>query len=188
MGSCGQDRVAAFDAFFTNQHIQKLKVLLPYLDPALQRNLAVYIKYLELQCAFRRLQDKPRGSLPLPSRERENETGQDAFPQGQTLPRLCEELFPYCTKAEQDRLNGIRSLYQTMEQYRQIMETMEMMKELFPQDSSSKDPAAADNFSDLLAGLTGPGGGNAESDTMIQMKEILELLRMMSPAEESPEA
>ena len=41
--------VMAFDALYTNNQIQKLKVLLPYIDPAMQKNMAVYIKYMELQ-------------------------------------------------------------------------------------------------------------------------------------------
>ena len=41
--------VMAFDALYTTNQIQKLKVLLPYIEPSMQKHLAVYIKYMELQ-------------------------------------------------------------------------------------------------------------------------------------------
>ena len=42
------DKVLAFDTIFTNNHIKMLKVLLSYFDPAIQKTLAIYIKFLEL--------------------------------------------------------------------------------------------------------------------------------------------
>ena len=39
--------VMAFDALYTTNQIQKLKILLPYIDSAIQKHLAVYIKYRE---------------------------------------------------------------------------------------------------------------------------------------------
>lgn len=41
-------KVVAFDTLFSTNHIQMLKVLLPYADHQTQKTLAVYIKFLEL--------------------------------------------------------------------------------------------------------------------------------------------
>lgn len=43
------DKVTAFDALFTNNQIQKLKVLISYVDSPMQQQLAIYIKFLELK-------------------------------------------------------------------------------------------------------------------------------------------
>lgn len=43
------DKVLAFDTLYTSNHIQMLKIFLPYLDSNLQKYLAIYIKYSELQ-------------------------------------------------------------------------------------------------------------------------------------------
>ncbi len=43
------DKIQAFDALFTTNHIQMYKILLPYLEASLQKQLAVYIKYMEFQ-------------------------------------------------------------------------------------------------------------------------------------------
>ena len=45
--------VMAFDALYTTNQIQKFKVLLPYIEPSMQKHLAVYIKYMELQYTMR---------------------------------------------------------------------------------------------------------------------------------------
>ena len=49
MGERDQDKVTTFDTLFTNNQIQKLKILMTYLDRSMQKNMAIYIKYLELQ-------------------------------------------------------------------------------------------------------------------------------------------
>ena len=45
-------QISAFDTLFSNNHIQMLKVLLPYMDNQFQKYLAIYIKFQELQVAL----------------------------------------------------------------------------------------------------------------------------------------
>ena len=49
MNVCENEAVIAFDTLYTQNHIQILKILLPYFDPYGQSHLAVWIKYLELR-------------------------------------------------------------------------------------------------------------------------------------------
>ena len=49
MNVCENKAVIAFDTLYTQNHIQILKILLPYFDPYGQSHLAVWIKYLELR-------------------------------------------------------------------------------------------------------------------------------------------
>ena len=44
-----RDNVAVFDTLFTNNQIQIMKILLPCFDRPMQKYLAIYIKYQELQ-------------------------------------------------------------------------------------------------------------------------------------------
>ena len=46
MNVCENEAVIAFDTLYTQNHIQILKILLPYFDPYGQNHLAVWIKYL----------------------------------------------------------------------------------------------------------------------------------------------
>ena len=43
------DKIQAFDTLFTNNHIQVYKILLPYFEPPMQKQLAVFIKYMEFR-------------------------------------------------------------------------------------------------------------------------------------------
>ena len=43
------DNIIAFDTLYTNNHIQMLKIVMPYFDARVQGQLAVYIKYLEFR-------------------------------------------------------------------------------------------------------------------------------------------
>lgn len=135
MGQNGQDRIAAFDAFFTNNHIQKLKILLPVFDRSMQKNLAVYIKYLELQhtLSFFRKNPDERFSFPY------DNTSEKSLDIGE----LCDTLLPYCTVSEQSRLNNMRNMVQALSQYKEMMEMMQMLQELFPEGTPYPDTETA---------------------------------------------
>jgi hypothetical protein len=59
MNDSGQDKVTAFDALFTNSQIQMLKIFMPYFDPSMQKRLAIYIKWMELQYTIRFFHEFP---------------------------------------------------------------------------------------------------------------------------------
>lgn len=60
-----QSSIAAFDTLFTTGQLQRLKILLPHLQIKLQRQLAVYIKYMEFRFALDFLKQFPQaGVLP----------------------------------------------------------------------------------------------------------------------------
>ena len=71
MADYSQDKVAAFDTLFTNNHIQMLKILVPYFDSTIQKNLAIYIKYLEFQYTLDLLKKYPNISLTPTNFEKE---------------------------------------------------------------------------------------------------------------------
>ncbi len=138
----GQDRVEAFDARFTDNGIRKLKVILPYFPPASQRFLAIFIKLQELKHAAA------------------TQAAGDASPaEDFDFDRLCLDMLPYCTKEEKQRLFSIQNLLRSMGQYRQMMEMMEFLKDLFPKEGPDGDEAIkegdGEDVSGLLSGLMG---------------------------------
>ena len=54
------DYVLVFDHFYTNNHIQIMKTLLPYIDSAAMPMLPVMIKYLELQYTIKLVRKNTR--------------------------------------------------------------------------------------------------------------------------------
>ncbi len=130
------DKVTAFDALFTNNQIQKLKVLVSYVDSPLQRQLAIYIKFLELKYTLDLFRHYPELSVSPMPREGPPEPA-----------KLCQEFAPYCSLQEQRQLDQFTSILQTMSHYQEILEMVQMFQEMFPE------------------GMNFPGGESSQAST-----------------------
>ena len=114
--------VMAFDALYTTNQIQKLKVLLPYIEPSMQKHLAVYIKYMELQYTIN-LTKKRTAALSGCGLSQ---------PEKPDLKKLCKELCLYSTPEEIRQLEQIQNMLQTLETVQEMTQTMSAMQEIFP--------------------------------------------------------
>ena len=151
MDSNEYNKVIAFDTLFTTNHIQMLKVMLPYMDNKAQKSLAVYIKFMELRYTIDFCSQHPYSPCMNP---------EESF----DLGKICDELFPYCTEKERNQMEQLRNMVRSMEMYREISQTMELMKDIMPDmDATFADAAAA----------SGAGGGNPD---MLQT-----IMSMLSP-------
>lgn len=74
-----------------------LKVLLPYADHQTQKTLAVYIKFLELNYTLDFYRKHPFPLCGCVQQEEKPDIG-----------CLCEELLPFCTEAEKQKLLQIK--------------------------------------------------------------------------------
>lgn len=148
-------QINAFDTLFSNNHIQMLKILLPYMDNQFQKYLAIYIKFLELQCAISFLKERP---FPLCGCM-ESDSKKDP-------EVIIKKLLPLCTKKEKEQMTQILSLFQSINQYQEISRTMEMMKEFMPEMSHSEggESGSSPDISSLLMNMLSP-----EQQEMFQM-------------------
>lgn len=112
------DKIQAFDTLFTNNHIQMYKILLPYFDSDIQKKLAVYIKYMELEYTRTYFKLHPYAYTP-------KETAPDTN-------NLLQEILPFCAGDEKKRLNKLMDMVNNMKNAQEMMETLNTMKELFP--------------------------------------------------------
>lgn len=135
--------VMAFDALYTNNQIQKLKVLLPYIEPSMQKNMAVYIKYMELRYTMDFVRKHPF-QIRAASMEAEKPD----------MKKLCHELKPYCTQAEVKQLEQMEAMFQTMEMCQEMSQTMSAMQEMFPDMGS--DGSNNSSMEDILMGMLTP--------------------------------
>lgn len=154
--------VTAFDALYTTNELQKLKILLPYIEPALQKQLAVYIKYMELRYTMKYVRRHPPRiyGCDIPSGAKPD------------LPSLCRQLSCYSTPEEIRQLEQLQNMLQTLETVQEMTQTMSALQELFPDLASdaslgngfafsrgdSADPAQAGQFSvmDMLLNMLTP--------------------------------
>lgn len=137
--------VMAFDALYTNNQIQKLKVLLPYIDPSMQKNMAIYIKYMELRYTMDLCKKHPFHICSAASEE-----------QTPDIKKLCRELKPYCTEAEVKQLEQMESMLQTMEMYQEMSQTMSAMQEMFPNMGSESSDESSASMENILMGMLSP--------------------------------
>ena len=170
------DKVTAFDALFTNNQIQKLKILISYVDIPMQRQLAVYIKFLELQYTMELFRRSPGLSVSPSPRE-------DSLDPA----KLCQEIIPYSSPGERSQLNQLASMLQAMSHYQEVMETVKMFQEMFPEGMSfpgsqgaEGDGAngASDGFGPgmMAAGMSGLFGEN-----MPDLSQLMSMMSLMQP-------
>lgn len=137
-------KIIAFDTLFSNNHIQMLKILLPYMNHQLQSHIAVYIKFMELNYTFYLYKNHVSMLCGFFKKE-----GSPEF------SHICDELLPFCSAKEKKQIEQLKSLFGNMKMYQDIMNTMEMMKEfmpdfdinnLFQTTDNLQDSATAGNF------------------------------------------
>ncbi len=153
MDSNEHNKVIAFDTLFCTNHIQMLKVLLPYMNHQMQKSMAVYIKFLELNYTIDYFRKHP---YPLCGCM-QKEDSPDIF-------KMCSELAPYCTENEKKQLEQIKNIQQGMNMYKEMSQTMDMMKEFMPDaaffsDEGPEEGASENNADSDKSGKTGDAGG-----------------------------
>ena len=109
------DKVLAFDTIFTSNHIKMLKILLFFLDSPMQKWLAIYIKFMELQYTLSYF--NTHSSIGIGKLD---------------FNEMYKEILPYCGQEERKKFEQFAQMQQMMENFKHISETMEMMKEFMP--------------------------------------------------------
>lgn len=156
--------VMAFDALYTTNQIQKLKVLLPYIDSSMQKHLAVYIKYMELQYTMNHVRKHPFQICGCSL----------SSPQPPDLRKLCQELCLYSSPEEIKQLEQFQNMLKTMETVQEMSQTMAAMQEIFP-NMSEGFPFGSDSVSSDAD--TGP------TDSQSSMMDML--MNMLTPEQKA---
>lgn len=157
------DKIMAFDTLFTTNRIQMYKILLSYLQPAAQKQFAIYIKFMELQYTISFFQSHPHAALKeLPQKE------------APSTSQIFDEILPFCDISQRETLNNMKTMLQNFENMQEMMETIQMMKELFPEGigsgmGDSNSPGSGMDLSQILSML----GGN----DMAGMSELFDMFK-----------
>ena len=158
--------VMAFDALYTTNEIQKLKVLLPYIEPSMQKHLAVYIKYMELQYTMKYVRRHPFqiSGCSVSSDEKPD------------LRSLCRQLSLYSSPEEIRQLEQLQNMLQTMETMQEMTQTMSALQEFFP-DMSAAPPFGGDS---AFFGTEGAGSAQTGQFSMMDM-----MMNMLTPEQKA---
>lgn len=156
MNVCENEAVIAFDTLYTQNHIQILKILLPYFDPYGQSHLAVWIKYLELRYTLEYVSRHP--SPPY-----KNQTSGKSSPD---FAVLFEQIKNFCSPQEKALFGELLNLQKNLE----LFEEMKGMMQLFETLRESAPDANADT---AAASPTGNGASPGNFDPMTFLKGML---------------
>lgn len=125
------DYTLVFDHFYTTNHIQILKSLLPFFHTGLFSYLPVFIKYLELQHT---LELTKKRMQPL------NHGIYAASNQSHDLDEIYKAIKKYLTPEEEKNIHQILNMMHTMENVKEMQKMMEFFHNMSDDDSSSSNP------------------------------------------------
>ncbi|MBQ7841763.1 MAG: hypothetical protein IJ390_14940 [Lachnospiraceae bacterium] len=157
MDQTDQQSVIAFDTLYTNNHIQILKILLPFFDVTSRRRMAILIKFMELQYTIEHFQKYPQELLAAEI------GGADSGSQKKPdIIAIFEQIKNFCTPSERSMFEQLANMKKTMDMY----EEMQGMMQMFSQMQSAEDcsGAASEDVSemqnanpmDMLKGMLSP--------------------------------
>ena len=150
------DYVLIFDHFYTNNHIQILKSLLPFMDSDELPMLPVIIKYMELQYTIRLMQQHEHPTDPALSA---------CSKEPPDIEKIYHAVHKYLAPSEEKSFQQIINLLHTMDNVREMQQVMEMMQ------SMSGDGDSSGAFPDLSSLENMMHSGINISDMMNFMKD-----------------
>lgn len=122
------DYTLVFDHFYTTNHIQILKSLLPFFDTGASSYLPVLIKYLELQHTINLAQ---KGIRPL-------ENGiKAACKQAPDFEAIYKAIKKYLAPDEENSLQQIINMLHTMESIKEMQKMMEFFQSMNSDDNTT---------------------------------------------------
>ncbi len=120
------EAICTFDTLFTNNHIQILKVLLPYFDVNAQKRLAILIKFMEL-----------RYTMEYFNRQMTFANASRSGPQQPDIVGIFEQIKSFCTPSERAMFDQIANMRKSMEMYEEMTNMMQLFSQFMPEDADS---------------------------------------------------
>lgn len=145
METIKNEQIYAFDSLYTTNHIQMLKILLPCLNPPLQKNLALYIKFLELRYTISFLNAHP---YVLSGCGFDKKYGEQEIP--------VDDLLPYLTPREAENFRQLQKSMDMMKQFSKMQKNMEALKGILPEGM---------DFETLFGQMMGTGQHDTDSSS-----------------------
>jgi hypothetical protein len=172
------DYVLAFDHFYTNNHIQILKSLLPFMESGSSQMLPAIIKYMELKHTLSLINS---GNSPMhqgilscnsseSQKERKSEASSEAkfdknggssATQGSSMPqqeppdisanleRIYHAVHQYLAPNEEKSFHQILSAFRTMKNMREMQQMIELIQSMNPDMDLGSDMSTLGNLGNL---------------------------------------
>ena len=123
------DYVCAFDHFYTTNHIQILKSMLPFIDNDRLSMLPVMIKYMELQYTISLMKEGRRPCV---------QTINACSKENPDLEQIYHIIKKYLNASEKQRMQQIINMSNTISNFKEMQQMMELFQSMNT-DSASSD-------------------------------------------------
>lgn len=121
------EAICTFDTLYTNNHIQILKVLLPYFDPNSQKRLAILIKFMELRYTMEYFGRQLAAGNVFRSGQQPDIVG------------IFEQIKNFCTPSERAMFDQLANMKKSMEMYEEMMKMMQLFSQIMPESDADTD-------------------------------------------------
>lgn len=142
------DYVLAFDHFYTNNHIQILKSLLPFIENDNSNKLPVFIKYMELEYTISLCNN---GKHPvkdgLSACSKSSSDGNNDF--SENLEKIFNAIHKYLSPNEEKSFSQILSAFSTMKNIREMQQMMELFQSMNPDTNFGEGIENLNNLGNL---------------------------------------
>lgn len=153
MNSNSSDIINEFNNHYTTNTISILKVLCSYLTPEIGRILPICIKLLEFRFTC----------ICPPQQHNVNKIDISKISDNPSpVINFLNELIPFCSSTELSTITQLISLIQSYSKIREIISTMETLKEMFPEFFTTDNT----DFSDI-GSILNFASANTSSDASI---------------------
>lgn len=139
MEDTGNDFVLAFDHFYTTNHIQIIKALLPYIDNDKTSFLPAVIKYLELKYTLSIIQ---QGQKPISQIKSASTNWNDEV----DFEQIYNSIKNYLSTDENKSIKQMLNIFQTIKNMKEMQQIMELLNI----DNSDNDNSQNMNYNDIL--------------------------------------
>ena len=164
------DYVLAFDHFYTTNHIQILKSLLPFIEGKNASMLPVLIKYMELKYTLdltnKNIYSIYNNDIFASGNKEQNEKKAGGI--GENIEQIYNAVHRYLAPDEEKQLSQIMSAMQTMKNMREMQQMMEMLQSFNPDSDKDGEFGNLGNLANL-AGLGNLGDMDIDINELMQM-------------------
>ena len=163
-----KDYLQTFDALYTTNQIQIMKILLPYCSPDSRRGLAVMIKFMEFDYTLRLTRSHPESFRD------------EAIPF--SLSDICDKIKNYCPPQVRSMLEQFQSIQNAMQMYEEMKQYMDLFQGMSTNEADGTAAADSDSGPVPEAGQDNKEktGGNPFGMNPMDM-----VMGMLSPEQQS---
>lgn len=170
-----EDYVSIFDHLYTNNHIQILKSLLPFMETSDTLYLPILIKYMELKYTISLLQHSRKNTTSNEIRIAQKSTPNESkFNNNMNLNDIYKIIHKYLAPNEDKAFSNILNTMQTIKNFQEMQSLMESFRKLNSDNVSHSNP----DLNNILNFIS--ENNSSSNNNNINMEELMQLFSMFN--------